>query len=228
MDTCARAVATAMALLVLRLATVQALPASAGVAPTMKFGTTHLMVILTDAEVGTDDTIAGPVRGRRVQAVQSCTSAQDFQVRQAVAMDACCPSGSDDNRSCSLQADCPSAACAAVFLSFTIDCKGILPTMPSVPADQFHSFSNSCRELAGPEAASDPDDQDTSAPGESSSGIGTLILYSIPGFVLVVGYCLRAEIQRKRADPAQGTAISSIARPRVLMTSSYDAEAASA
>lgn len=147
-------------------------------------------------------------------------------------MDACCPSGGSqrhEHTPCSLPAACPSTGCAAVFLSFVTDCGTILPTMLGVPADHFSAFATSCGELTLPPGPPVPDDDEDA---QGNSPFVTLLTYSIPGLVLVGGYCLKAELQRgtscipleDRATKAtDAKVLTTTARHhRVRMTSCYD------
>eukprot|EP01046_Picozoa_sp_COSAG06_P002765 COSAG06_NODE_101_length_24097_cov_15.305150_4_plen_1590_part_00 len=81
-----------------------------------------------------------------------------WAVRTQAAMDACCPPGAGgggggghrraQTTTCPMPATCPSAACAAVFVSYYEDCGAELQGhADDLPLDEFGAFYASCQEM---------------------------------------------------------------------------------
>ena len=95
-------------------------------------------------------------RRRRAQTTRppSCDQTT-FQARTDGAMDACCPAptghGGGHRRflqaDCALPDTCPSADCAASFVSYFDDCGTLLAQLPPAELGQLRGFYTSCQEL---------------------------------------------------------------------------------
>ena len=92
----------------------------------------------------------------RKQVDSECTDA-DLDARSEAAMEACCPTGSEDGHrraqaQCSLPDACPSVTCADVFVAFLGDCRHTI-LANGMPVSDLDGFSTQCQELQAQESA---------------------------------------------------------------------------
>ena len=119
----------------------------------MKFEQMDDMKAENDEKSDNSYDINGTARHRKQADAPACGPAS-WAARTAVVMDACCPTTPGGHRraqdtTCPLPDSCPSAACAAAFVTYYDDCSLELQGHAAeLPLPQFAGFYASCQELA--------------------------------------------------------------------------------